>query len=114
MTDGVALIEENVRAFAKREADEAFAVWDQGGDFMVRRAEARAAIDRYAEDQCGSNTDLVARMQAAGFITFIEHHTKRLKQWDAKVALEFDAKERQSNPARRQRSTRGGGATGWC
>ena len=104
MTDGVALIEENIRAFAKREADEAFAVWDQGGDFMVRRAEARAAIDRYAEDQCGSDTDLVPRMKAAGFITFIEHHTKRLKQWDAKVALECDAKERQTDPVRRRRS----------
>ena len=104
MTDRVALIDENVRAFAKREADEAFAVWDQGGDFMVRRAEARAAIDRYAEDQCGSNTELVSRMQGAGFITFHEHHSQLLKQWDAKLALEMDAKERQANPVRRRRS----------
>lgn len=114
MTDRVALIEENVRAFAKREADEAFAVWDQGGDFMVRRAEARAAIDRYAEAQCGSNTELVARMKATGFITFHEHHSQLLERWDAKLALEMDAKERQANPARRQRSSRGRGATSWC
>lgn len=73
MMDDQAIIDADVRAFARSEAEAAFNVWEAGGDFMFRRAQARSAIDQYAVDRAsGHGAEFAFRMQGAALFTFLE------------------------------------------
>lgn len=94
--------EADVRAFAIEQAKAVFHIWDSGGDFMARRAEARAAIDRFAADQAPHDTARVSSLQAAGFFSFIEHYCTLVERWDAQLEFEAAALGRSAGARRRR------------